>query len=59
MQNPVSKFLIITVALLYSFQLHAQLPNDCVNAVTVCGDSDVVLDVSGSGTNEFPRLLSK
>lgn len=34
----------------------AQQPTDCVNAITVCGDSDINLDVNGIGTQEFIGL---
>ncbi len=32
----------------------SQAPNDCVNAVITCGNSDISLDVNGPGANEFP-----
>lgn len=32
---------------------HSQEPNDCVNAVTVCGNSNFTLDVSGIGVQEL------
>jgi gliding motility-associated-like protein len=33
--------------------LYAQQPTDCVNAITVCGDSEINLDVNGIGTQEL------
>ncbi len=33
--------------------LHAQQPTDCINAITVCGDSEINLDVNGIGTQEL------
>ncbi len=32
---------------------NAQSPNDCVNAITICGNQDINLDVSGSGVQEI------
>jgi len=31
----------------------AQEPTDCINAIISCGNSDVNLDVNGSGMVEF------
>ncbi len=39
-----------------SFSGIAQEPNDCVNAVTVCGNSSFSLDVSGIGVQEVAGL---
>ena len=36
-----------------STSISAQQPNDCVNAVTVCGNSSFSLDVNGIGTQEL------
>ena len=36
-----------------SFISYAQQPNDCINAVTVCGNSSFSLDVNGIGTQEL------
>ncbi len=36
--------------------LHAQQPTDCVNAITVCGDSEINLDVNGIGIQELNGL---
>ena len=38
---------------MFSFSANAQEPNDCINAVTVCGNSSFSLDVSGVGTQEL------
>ncbi|WP_299552922.1 T9SS type B sorting domain-containing protein [Seonamhaeicola sp.] len=48
-KKPFLYFLFI-VAGLNSF---AQQPNDCVDAIITCGNSDVNLDVSGFGTQEL------
>ena len=45
-----SLFLII---LLYSNFCFTQ--NDCVDAITVCGNSNITLDVNGFGIREFPN----
>lgn len=46
---------ILTFALIFCFNLlvFAQEPNDCVNAVTVCGNSSFTLDANGVGTQEL------
>lgn len=31
----------------------AQNPNDCVNAILICGDSSIGLEPNGIGFNEF------
>jgi gliding motility-associated-like protein len=36
-----------------SYMSYAQQPNDCQNAVTVCGNSSFSLDVNGIGTQEL------
>ena len=33
--------------------MYAQQPTDCVNAITVCGDSEINLDVNGIGSQEL------
>ena len=35
---------------------YAQQPTDCVNAITVCGDSEINLDVNGIGIQELNGL---
>ena len=52
---------LLTLVLLFQYTtVLAQQPNDCANALVVCGDSDVVLDVNGAGnnSNEFPDSCS-
>ena len=46
---------IISLTFIYCFTAlsYAQQPNDCQFAVTVCGNSDFSLDVSGIGTQEL------
>jgi len=42
---------VLTYLLLcMTFTSFAQIPNDCQNAVTVCGNSSFSLDVNGIGT---------
>jgi gliding motility-associated-like protein len=48
--KPIILFLIMVC---FSFTCIAQQPNDCVNAVTVCGNSSFSLDVNGVGTQEL------
>lgn len=36
--------------------VYAQQPTDCVNSITVCGDSEINLDVNGIGTQELNGL---
>ena len=43
-------FFLIYFAPIITF---AQQPNDCINAVTVCGNSDFSLDVNGVGVQEL------
>ena len=52
--NHISKSTIL-LCLFYciSFTSFAQQPNDCINAVTVCGNSSFSLDVSGIGMQEL------
>ncbi len=38
---------------LFPIFLIAQNPNDCVNAISLCGDTDLAIDPSGLGTDEF------
>lgn len=52
--NLFSKPLVIAFLLLcLSFTSFAQIPNDCQNAVTVCGNSSFSLDVNGIGIQEL------
>ncbi len=41
------------VFFLFSISIYAQLPNDCVGNVVVCGNSDINVDVNGLGTQEL------
>ena len=60
MLKDTSKLLFTLILLFQSAIAIAQEPNDCGFSVIVCGDSDVVLDVSGQGgnSNEFPDSCS-
>ena len=52
--NSISKLIgCIVFTFLFATTSYAQQPNDCVNAVTVCGNSSFSLDVSGVGTQEL------
>ncbi len=44
-------FFIISLICLVNFS-YAQLPNDCIDAIVVCGNSNVNLDVEGVGVLE-------
>ena len=50
------KSLITLIILFQTTYSTAQQPNDCVNAVTVCGDSDIVLDVNQISTEKVITL---
>ena len=43
--------LIILAVFLYSFVAFSQEPNDCVNAVTVCGNGNFVSNANGPGNS--------
>ncbi len=49
MEKHGSIFLLVWLMVAISFD--AQSPNDCVNAIQVCGNQDISLDVSGVGNN--------
>ncbi|WP_179333119.1 T9SS type B sorting domain-containing protein [Winogradskyella costae] len=51
--NFIKKALILIGCFFCSTLIYAQQPNDCQFAVTVCGNSDFSLDVSGVGTQEL------
>ncbi len=52
--NLFTKPTVIAYLLLcMSFTSFAQIPNDCQNAVTVCGNSSFSLDVNGIGVQEL------
>jgi len=46
-------FLFLTALFGLAISINAQQPNDCTNAVTVCGNSNFSLDVNGIGTQEL------
>ncbi|NRD23876.1 T9SS type B sorting domain-containing protein [Winogradskyella litoriviva] len=55
-KNPKSLFkplLAFTTIFIFNLLVFAQEPNDCANAVTVCGNSSFSLDVNGVGTQEL------
>ncbi len=49
----IKKTFLFTVLFCLTFTINAQQPNDCQNAVTVCGNSSFSLDVNGIGTQEL------
>jgi len=52
--KPSVKFCLVFAIVFYSSYILAQEPTDCLNAVISCGNSDVNLNVNGSGILEFP-----
>ena len=52
-QNRCYNLLLVLCFQSLSFVAFSQEPNDCANAVTVCGNSSFSLDVSGIGTQEL------
>ncbi|WP_296381596.1 T9SS type B sorting domain-containing protein [Winogradskyella sp.] len=52
--NLISKpIILLCILFCISFISNAQAPNDCQNSVTVCGNSNFSLDVSGIGVQEL------
>ncbi|MBO6880393.1 T9SS type B sorting domain-containing protein [Winogradskyella sp.] len=51
--NLFIKSIVLLYFLCFSIISYGQQPNDCVNAVTVCGNSSFSLDVSGIGMQEL------
>jgi gliding motility-associated-like protein len=51
--NLIIKPILFCCLCFVSTIINAQEPNDCVNAVTVCGNSSFSLDVNGIGTQEL------
>lgn len=47
------KLITFSLFILNSNHILSQAPNDCGNAVITCGNSDISLDVNGSGAREF------
>ncbi|MFD1004695.1 T9SS type B sorting domain-containing protein [Winogradskyella aquimaris] len=54
----LNKKLIAIAFLCYGIFCQSQEPNDCVNAITVCGNSSFVFDVNGEGVEEVQGLSS-
>lgn len=52
-ENLKSKFFLLSLSLTFLNIVIAQQPNDCNNAVTVCGNSSFSLDVNGIGIQEI------
>jgi gliding motility-associated-like protein len=48
----LNKTLFLVCLFIYSFG-YSQQPTDCIDAITVCGNSNVSLDVNGIGTQEL------
>ncbi|MDO6621442.1 T9SS type B sorting domain-containing protein [Oceanihabitans sp. 1_MG-2023] len=48
----MKKFLIFGFLVLLVAQVHAQEPNDCVNAITVCGNGNFSSNASGIGNTQ-------
>ncbi|WP_426429686.1 T9SS type B sorting domain-containing protein [Winogradskyella sp. HB-48] len=51
-----NKNLLAIAILCFSIFCYSQEPNDCVNAITVCGNSSFVFDVNGQGVEEVQGL---
>lgn len=50
-------YTLLLLAICFSgLNSQAQQPTDCVNAITVCGDSEINLDVNGIGFQELSGL---
>lgn len=47
------KLSLINLLLLFSIHLVAQSPTDCIDSVTVCGNSDISLNSNGIGIQEL------
>ncbi len=56
--NTLKKIGLVIIALFNTLNIFSQNPNDCIDAIITCGNSDVNLDVSGSGNREFPNSCS-
>ena len=48
----MKKFLFFIIALVFVSQIRAQTPNDCVNAIVVCGNGTFFSNASGIGNNQ-------
>ncbi|WP_338731717.1 T9SS type B sorting domain-containing protein [Mangrovimonas cancribranchiae] len=51
--NTIKKYIILSAFLSIFTQLYAQEPNDCVDAITVCGNGTFMSNASGYGDLEF------
>ena len=51
--NLFKLFILLCLICFDTETANAQEPNDCVNSVTVCGNSSFTLDVNGIGTQEL------
>ncbi|WP_339622497.1 T9SS type B sorting domain-containing protein [uncultured Winogradskyella sp.] len=47
----MNKYLVLLGFIVLGFQLNAQEPNDCVNAVTVCGNGSFLSNATGPGSD--------
>jgi len=47
------KFKLLIFFLGFTFTIIAQNPNDCIYAITICGNSSLGIDPSGIGFDEF------
>ncbi|TYB79942.1 T9SS type B sorting domain-containing protein [Bizionia myxarmorum] len=52
----LKKHLCFLFLCVITYNLQAQAPTDCVDAVTVCGNSEINLNVNGIGTQELNGL---
>ncbi|SDR87329.1 T9SS type B sorting domain-containing protein [Winogradskyella sediminis] len=48
----MNRYLILLIFNVFFYQINAQEPNDCVNAITVCGNGTFISNATGSG-NDF------
>ena len=46
-------FYLVLISIIFQTKLHAQNPTDCSDAVIVCGNSNINLDVNGIGKQEL------
>ena len=55
----MKRFLFFILALVFANQIEAQTPNDCVNAIVVCGSGTFFSNANGIGnTQEIDRPTS-
>ncbi|REG87526.1 T9SS type B sorting domain-containing protein [Winogradskyella sediminis] len=48
----MNRYIILIIFNVFFYQINAQEPNDCVNAITVCGNGTFISNATGSG-NDF------